>query len=418
MTDDPSKKRLITNGMITDILESLVTSITFISLGMFCILYFPYLYLGYGHLLTLILVTIAFCFIRRLRIHQILMIGLHLLFSAVFLFILHIVFFRHLTNDITNTIFVGILIFILFIFSILKRYKKRVERSTFDSVAVALCVHVFMLLGATFGAIPVDLSTILFDAILIIILFLSGRQLSVFENSYYHNLHSSTQPIRSIKRQNYLSLLYLFGGVLFALIMLVIVPIDPILSTLSKVMPLIGRFFGWLINALFSWMSDSDPDADGPESAPIQDKTDTNVDSITEIISAIIVTLFVIVIAVVLFRFLVLGLRSIWKKFRMAEGEEKVVENDENKAVIDIIEKTEHKKVKKKHLTRDFGTGEEAKIRKRYYQTVSRAIREGVPVKDSSSPRQIEKLLKEMGDPSISELTSQYESVRYSKRED
>ncbi len=417
MTDDPSKKILITAGIVPDILESLVTAITFISFGMFCILYFPYLYLGYGHLLTMILVTIAFCFIRRLRINQLLMIGLHLVFGAAFLFLLHIIFFQFLKNDITNTIFVGIIIFVLFIFSILKRYRRRIERSTFDSVVVALCVHVFMLLGSTFGAIPVDLSTILFDAILIVILYLSGRQLSVFESSYYHNLHSSTQPIHSIKRQNYISLLYLFGGVLFALIMLVLVPINPILSTLSKVMPLIGRFFGWLIDVLFSWMSDSDLESGGQEGTPIQDKRDTNVDSITEIISAVIVTIFVIAIAFVLFRFMVLGLRSIWKKFHLAEADEKVIEN-ENNAVIDIIEKTEHKKARKKHLTRDFGTGEEAKIRKRYYQTVSRAIHAGVPIKDSSSPRQIEKLLKEKGDPSISELTSQYESVRYNKRED
>ena len=215
MTDDPSKKILITAGIVPDILESLVTAITFISFGMFCILYFPYLYLGYGHLLTMILVTIAFCFIRRLRINQLLMIGLHLVFGAAFLFLLHIIFFQFLKNDITNTIFVGIIIFVLFIFSILKRYRRRIERSSFDSVVVALCVHVFMLLGSTFGAIPVDLSTILFDAILIVILYLSGRQLSVFESSYYHNLHSSTQPIHSIKRQNYISLLYLFGGVLF-----------------------------------------------------------------------------------------------------------------------------------------------------------------------------------------------------------
>ena len=345
------------------------------------------------------------------------MIGLHLVFGAAFLFLLHIIFFQFLKNDITNTIFVGIIIFVLFIFSILKRYRRRIERSSFDSVVVALCVHVFMLLGSTFGAIPVDLSTILFDAILIVILYLSGRQLSVFESSYYHNLHSSTQPIHSIKRQNYISLLYLFGGVLFALIMLVLVPINPILSTLSKVMPLIGRFFGWLVDVLFSWMSDSDLESGGQEGTPIQDKRDTNVDSITEIISAVIVTIFVIAIAFVLFRFMVLGLRNIWKKFHLAEADEKVIEN-ENNAVIDIIEKTEHKKARKKHLTRDFGTGEEAKIRKRYYQTVTRAIHAGVPIKDSSSPRQIEKLLKEKGDPSISELTSQYESVRYNKRED
>ena len=297
MTDDPSKKILITAGIVPDILESLVTAITFISFGMFCILYFPYLYLGYGHLLTMILVTIAFCFIRRLRINQLLMIGLHLVFGAAFLFLLHIIFFQFLKNDITNTIFVGIIIFVLFIFSILKRYRRRIERSSFDSVVVALCVHVFMLLGSTFGAIPVDLSTILFDAILIVILYLSGRQLSVFESSYYHNLHSSTQPIHSIKRQNYISLLYLFGGVLFALIMLVLVPINPILSTLSKVMPLIGRFFGWLVDVLFSWMSDSDLETGGQEGTPIQDKRDTNVDSITEIISAVIVTIFVIAIA-------------------------------------------------------------------------------------------------------------------------
>ena len=416
MTDENRQERLITSGIIPDILESLVTAVTFISVGMFCVIYFPYLYLGYGHLLTLILVTIGFCFIRRLRINQLLMIGLHLVFGAAFLFLLHILFFRNLKNDSTNTIFVGILVFILFIFSILKRYRKRIERSSFDSVVVALCAHVFMLIGSAFGAMPVNLSTILLDAILIVLLYLSGRQLSVFENSYYHNLHSSTQPIRSIKKQNYISLIYLFGGVLFALFMLLLVPIDSILSALSKVMPLVGSFFGWLINVLFSWMSDSDLESDGQEGQAITDRRETGVDQVTQIISAVIVTIFVIIIAAVLFRFLVLGLRSIWKKFHVEESDEKVIEN-ENDAVIDIIEKTVPKKAGRKRLSRDFGTGEEAQIRKKYYQTVSRAIRAGVPVKDSSSPRQIEEMLLEKGDPSISELTSRYESVRYNKRE-
>ena len=49
MTDKPSNQKLITAGIMPDILESLVTAITFVSLGMFCVLYFPYLYIGYGH---------------------------------------------------------------------------------------------------------------------------------------------------------------------------------------------------------------------------------------------------------------------------------------------------------------------------------------------------------------------------------
>ena len=62
--------------------------------------------------------------------------------------------------------------------------------------------------------------------------------------------------------------------------------------------------------------------------------------------------------------------------------------------------------------------GYEREIRKKYYKTVQKAIRSGTRIDPSYTPEQIETALKENGEPSIAELTSQYESVRYSQKKE
>ena len=53
-----------------------------------------------------------------------------------------------------------------------------------------------------------------------------------------------------------------------------------------------------------------------------------------------------------------------------------------------------------------------------YYKTVQKSIHAGTKVDPSYTPKQIESVLKQNGDQSISELTSLYESVRYSEKKD
>ncbi len=110
------------------------------------------------------------------------------------------------------------------------------------------------------------------------------------------------------------------------------------------------------------------------------------------------------------------AIRLFIKMFRQAEETERVVENE---SVVDIIENLTPKK---SHVFRnekkDFGSGEEKEVRKKYYRTVQKAIYSGADIRSSSSPKQIESVLKEKGDQSISELTSRYQSVRYGKKEE
>ena len=116
-----------------------------------------------------------------------------------------------------------------------------------------------------------------------------------------------------------------------------------------------------------------------------------------------------------MFVFLIKTIILIMKHFHHEQGEEKVVEND---AVVDIIEEVPKTKLAPSLSRQDFGEGYEGKIRKQYYQRVARAMRKGMKVKPSTSPREIEEEIKKQGAPSISELTSLYESVRYNKRRD
>ena len=82
---------------------------------------------------------------------------------------------------------------------------------------------------------------------------------------------------------------------------------------------------------------------------------------------------------------------------------------EQRKNVIENIKE----EAKPRHM--DFGSGYEKRIRKKYYQKVKHAMAKGVQIKNSSSAKQIEKLIRNSGDKSITELTEKYEEVRYNR---
>ncbi|MBR5426590.1 MAG: hypothetical protein IK106_08700 [Clostridiales bacterium] len=410
MTDNPEKQRFVSDYLVIEIMTSLMACFTMISVEVMCLVYFIVEDMNYAHLCLGAIPCVAFVLIRRLRISQPLMLALHLLAGVVYVTGFYFIFLEGKGQAIGCTVFIGISVFALFMHSLTHRYSRKTRHVTFDNLVVLLSVHTVLLFIITImGALDRNFYVLL-DAIVIVGLHFAARQLDVFDTKYYHNLHSSTQPIKSMKSQNHYTIVLIFGGIGFALILLLFMPIETISTVVQVVIGAIFTFFGTIIGWFQKLLAPSAGEYNNQGAEMVHPDTEGYEPSDTAMIITVII---VVALALAFFFIFISTLRKLIKRFRVAEGTEKVVENN---VVIDIIEDVPKKN--KGLLSRhDFGEGYEGKIRKKYYHTVTRAMKNGITVKAATSPRQIEEQIKEKGDPSISELTSLYESVRYNKKD-
>ena len=410
MTDKNTSPRFVSDNLSVDILMSLIFCVSMMSIEVLSMEYFAIGSVTYTNLLATSFLCIVFVFIRRLRIPQVLMIGLHFLAGAIYLTAFYFIVLYGSDIALGGIIFMGICIFILFVHSMRHRWSKGQKQVALDNLLVSMSLHTVLLFCMAVMGFFGQTFYIFLDAIFIVALHFAPRQLDVFERRYYHNLHSSTQPIKNIKSQNHLTIIVVFGGVFFALFMLLFMPVEAISKAFQGIAAAVLGFIGWIITLINNWaFSGADKYVDHGDSLVNPDTQNYEPSDASMIFTVIII----VIISITLFTLIVISFRRLLKRFQNAEGSEKVVEND---AVVDIIEDVP----KKKRFSRrqlDFGSGEEGKIRRLYYNAVTRAMKKGLVVKASSSPRQIEGQMKETGDLSISELTSRYESVRYNKKD-
>ena len=410
MTDKTKKSRFVSDYLVIDIMSSLMVCFSVISVAVIGLVYFTVSALSYRHLCTLTFVSVAFVFLRRLRIPQFLMIASHFIAGALYLALYYYYILDGTPELLGATIFMGTCVFALFIHSMTYRYSKKTRHILFDNLVVFLSVHSVLIFTLVVMGATGKTFYILLDSIMLVVLHFAARQLDVFDTKYYHNLHSSTQPIKSMKSQNHYSIFLIFGGIMFALILLLFMPVETISAFIQGVIGAVFSFLGYILNLLNKWAHGSGSEYNNHGAELVQPDAENYEPSDASMIITIII---IVAIALLLFFIVINAIRRLIKRFQLAEGSEKVIER--NDAVIDIIEEVpKAKKISGKHL--DFGEGYEGKIRKQYYNTVTRAIRKGITVKKGTSPRQIEQQIKEKGDPSISELTSLYESVRYNKK--
>ncbi|HBZ77393.1 MAG TPA: hypothetical protein DEO39_01635 [Clostridiales bacterium] len=410
MTDKTKKSRFVSDYLVIDIMSSLMVCFSVISVAVIGLVYFTVSALSYRHLCTLTFVSVAFVFLRRLRIPQFLMIASHFIAGALYLALYYYYILDGTPELLGATIFMGTCVFALFIHSMTYRYSKKTRHILFDNLVVFLSVHSVLIFTLVVMGATGKTFYILLDSIMLVVLHFAARQLDVFDTKYYHNLHSSTQPIKSMKSQNHYSIFLIFGGIMFALILLLFMPVETISAFIQGVIGAVFSFLGYILNLLNKWAHGSGSEYNNHGAELVQPDAENYEPSDASMIITIII---IVAIALLLFFIVINAIRRLIKRFQLAEGSEKVIER--NDAVIDIIEEVpKTKKISGKHL--DFGEGYEGKIRKQYYNTVTRAIRKGITVKKGTSPRQIEQQIKEKGDPSISELTSLYESVRYNKK--
>ena len=120
------------------------------------------------------------------------------------------------------------------------------------------------------------------------------------------------------------------------------------------------------------------------------------------------------IVIILLIAAAIYGLYRLFKYLMKRFNHENAVKFLNGTNVVDIIEDVEKKSFTKKFKL-DFGHGEEYKIRKKYYGKVTKAIKHGQPITNSSSPNEIKGIMTG-SDKEFEALSEQYEKVRYDKR--
>ena len=405
MTEQREKKPFfVSTGFFVDFLMASIFFLTICSALMVTLCYVQVIKLAYLFQVTPFIMVFVFTLIRRLRIGNLPMIALH----AISLIPFTIVFYYLSGRDSAGTVFICVSLILNACYSMFQRYKVEHILVHPDGVAFSIAIHVCIF--ALFVAFKRTdfLIYIAMNAVLIVTFYFIARQLNVFEERYFHALHSTTQAVDSVRKQNNMTILIIVGCIIFSVLVLLVFPMDVLYSIIR--MMLYGII--WLISKLPSMKLPKEDGETANQKLP-EDFSDGEGNSTFIKILGYVILAF---IAILVFYILVTTIIELFKKFRHPEQIDKVKQDD---SVIDIIESIDPKKKKKQENDRlDFGTGYEREIRKKYYNTVRKAMRRGAKVKNSSSPMQIQTLLQKKGDRSIAELTSKYIAVRYNKKTD
>ncbi len=394
-------KYLITTGLLVDILMSFVFLLSGISIE---IILDKYVNGGisYFDMLLQSLIVPSFALIRHLRLKKLKILILHPVLVAVLFAVYHGAGRLYQTNAFA-TVFLFAMIFFNMMYSGSQVImKKRELRAVPDGVYFSMALHLLLLIAVGFSD---SLYLILVDAVIILICYLTARQVDVFENTYYHSINSSSQPSAAIRRNNRLTVIVLVISVLFALCMLFIFPYEAFYSMLLALAKL-------LVDILLPYREGEDivPNGDlASQRDMLPLVAEEGLPFPLKIVGAVIVILITMLVLNLLYNMITRLIRN----FRLPD-EDIIFERDD--VVTDIIEDLDHTTVASKLKRKDFGKGEEYHIRKKYYDKVRKAIRKGVKIKKSYTPGQIESLIAASGDESIRELTPLYENVRYNKK--
>ena len=247
------------------------------------------------------------------------------------------------------------------------------------------------------------------NAVIIALLFLVMRQIAVFDKKYYHSIRKKSQSTMVLKKQNIMTIIFLIGLVIVTFGIVLVFPYSSVFSLFWKLNDAFWKVFGWVM-ALLSKIDTGELDSDLTEEAVnygITTEESPVFAVILTVIAFIGVALFIILIVIALYRLL---------KKAMKEADARKIDDDGS--VIDTIESIGALKKMLARKDYDFGTGHERAVRKQFYDKTRSAMKKGLPVGDTSTPGQIESVLRAYGDEEISALREEYENVRYGQQSD
>ena len=402
MTDVRNRKKLFaTDDFVVDLLMSLVFALSSISVEFVAIRYVQ-LSIPYHVVMLQLLVVMIYTFLRRLQLDIRVILAAHPVVMFLTLWTFKTIGKRYY-SDWFASLFLFFIILSAMIYSLSCLGKRSTMRAKPEGIYFSLFIH-FLLFFAVGNSVMIY--PILVDAAIMVMCYLAARQLDVFEKRYSHSINTSSQSSSAIRKNNRLTVVILLLSVMVSLCALFLFPYDAFYRMLLFILRMIFK----LINSLVDEPETADQDFG--ERFDLELEQDAGE---TPLLIKVILSIVAVGIALLLLNFFGTLIVNLIRNLRLPKFEmykDKNIEDD--RIVTDLIEDIGHDR--KKIRRRDMGKGEEYRIRKKYYDTVRRAAKRGVDIRTSSTPGQIEKLILESGDSSISELTPIYQEIRYNKK--
>ena len=330
--------------------------------------------------------------------------------SAVFYFLLILIPVTKYGSCVTNKFYLGAIVFAFTVFSV--QYRLRPALKAGDSNLLLFAVLSLPAFGIySFFTMRSDLFTLFItNCVLSAVMYLFLRQFAVFESKYQHSISRSSVPLKQLRKQNYITGIFLAEFFLILFLALTIVPLlmysDIIQKAVLSILPLLITAFFAFINILGSLFLGDDTVV-GPEGENyLREQAEDS--PLTYIFAYLMAIVFLIVVIHIIPKTICTIIQSA-PKFR------KITSTSDDGIIVDTIEDINPDKKVRSAKHHDFGTGYERKIRKKFYNKTRHAINDGLPVSSSSTPGQIETVLLANGDTDISELRPEYEHIRYGK---
>lgn len=330
--------------------------------------------------------------------------------SVVFFFALMLIPTTGYGSSGINIFYLAAIVFAFTVFSIQYRFKPALKAGDSNLMlfpALTLPPFGFYYYLTRHGVL---VRLFIFNVVLIAVLYLFVRQFAVFESKYYHSISKSSVPVRHLKKQNYMTGVYMSVIFLIIFIILSFLPFvgytNYLNSLVRSILPVIITAFLAFMNILGSLLLGDD--------TIIGEEGDNYLREQASDSPWVYVLAYFMAIA-----FLLVVIHIIPKAIRLiiqsAPKYHKVTASTDDGIIVDTIEDINPDQKVRSEIGHDFGEGYERKIRKKFYTKTRHAMNKGLPVSSSSTPGQIEKVLLADGDTDISELRPEYEHVRYSK---
>ena len=335
---------------------------------------------------------------------------LHVLSSAAFFFAVIMIPFTGFGENLSNEIYLAIIITVFTIFSFSYRLNPTILPSDSQVVAIPACVFPIFGLFYVMMDRPVLIHNLVGNTIFAVALYIIMRQVAVFDAKYYHAIRSSSRAPEQLRKQNYKTTICLVGIFILSLLIVRFVPVEAVSNIVRLGILAFLRFIVPLFFAIIDFIAGLIKDISTEEAEEAGEMPELEEvlgdERWLRVLSIIIAILILIGVALLIINSIRLLIQNAPKY-----GKEKESTNDG--IVTDTIEDIKPEKISRFRRKPDFGKGDERRIRKKFYDKTVKAMRKGLPVSGASTPGQIEKVLTENGDREFTQLRKEYEKIRY-----
>ena len=241
----------VNNSLISDILLTLVVSITILSVASILKCGNTTINVRFSIQFLTLIVPLAHLFVRRSKNRSIpLFLILTILISTAFYNIAIQIPALSFGNSGSNKFFLGAILTLYTVFSGVFRFCPMPSASKMDYLAVPAGLHLAAFLLAKTSERTDVPRGIVINMMIVIMLYIVMRQIAVFDDKYYHSIHGFNRPLSILRKQNTKTAVGLVGLFALALGIFMLFPTSTVRSVLTSLLRVIltalFKFFDFL----------------------------------------------------------------------------------------------------------------------------------------------------------------------------